>query len=85
VLTCCVITTAANALMAPIHERMPVLLPPAQWADWLARETTDVAALQPLLQGLPQSAMQAWPVTRAVGRSSAEGPQLIAPITPGHG
>ena len=80
VLTCCVITTAANALMAPLHDRMPVMLPPEHWAAWLDRGLTDPAALAPLLQGLPVGAMQAWPVARTVGRSSVEGPGLIAPL-----
>ncbi len=80
VLTCCIITTAANALMAPLHERMPVMLPPEHWAAWLDRGNTDAASLAPLLQGLPADAMQAWPVARAVGRSSADGPGLIEPL-----
>ena len=82
-LTCCVITTAANALMAPIHERMPVLLRPEHWAAWLARGSTDPAALAPLMGGLPETgpgAMQAWPVGRTVGRSSADGAGLAEPI-----
>ena len=84
-LTCCVITTAANALMAPIHERMPVLLRPEHWAAWLARGSTDPATLAPLMGGLPETgigAMQAWPVGRAVGRSSADGAGLAEPIKP---
>ena len=84
-LTCCVITTAANALMAPIHDRMPVLLRPEHWAAWLARGSTDPAALAPLMAGLPEAgpgAMQAWPVGRAVGRSSADGAALAAPLDP---
>ena len=80
VLTCCIITTAANALMAPIHDRMPVMLPSAHWAAWLARDSTDAAALAPLMQGLPEGAMQAWPVARAVGRSSVEGSGLTEPL-----
>ena len=80
VLSCCIITTAAHALMAPLHERMPVMLPPEQWAAWLDRGNTDAATLAPLLQGLPAGAMQAWPVARTVGRSSAEGPGLIEPL-----
>ncbi len=79
-LSCCIITSAANALMAPIHDRMPVMLRSEDWAAWLARDTTDPDALAPLLHGLPEGAMQAWPVDRAVGRSSAEGPALIEPL-----
>ena len=84
-LTCCVITTAANPLMAPIHDRMPVMLRPAHWAAWLSRSVGDPAALAPLMQGLPDTgpgAMQAWPVGRAVGRSSNDGPGLIEPLIP---
>ena len=80
VLTCCVITTAANALMAPIHDRMPVMLVPEHWAAWLDRGNTDPATLPSLMQGLPDGAMQAWAVARTVGRSSAEGPGLIEPL-----
>jgi putative SOS response-associated peptidase YedK len=82
-LTCCVITRAANALMAPIHDRMPVMLAPEHWAAWLSRDLTDPAALAPLLQGLPDTgpgAMQAWPVAHTVGRSSNDGPGLILPL-----
>jgi putative SOS response-associated peptidase YedK len=81
-LTCCVITTAANALMAPIHDRMPVMLPRQHWSAWLDRAQQDAAAIAPLMSGLPEDAMQARPVDRAVGRSSAEGPQLIEPLAP---
>ena len=79
-LTCCILTTAANALMAPIHDRMPVMVPPEHWSAWLARDQQDPATLEPLMDGLPEGAMRAWPVDRAVGRSSVEGPQLIAPL-----
>lgn len=79
-LTCCVITTAPNAVMAPIHDRMPVMVPPEHWSAWLSRELQDADALTALMQGLPEGAMQAWPVARAVGRSSAEGAQLIEPL-----
>lgn len=81
-LTCCVITTAANALMAPIHDRMPVVLPRQHWSAWLDRTQQDPAALAPLMSGLPDDAMQARAVDRAVGRSSADGPQLIEPLAP---
>ena len=87
-LTCCVITTAANALMAPIHDRMPVMLPPEHWAAWLSRGVSDPATLAPLMQGLSDTgpgAMRAWPVSRAVGRSSNDGPGLIDPLPAGHG
>ena len=81
-LSCCVITTEPNALMAPIHDRMPVILPREQWATWLARAVTERDALQPLLAPLDPGLMQAWPVSRAVSRGSAEGEALIEPLAP---
>lgn len=80
VLTCCVLTTSANALMAPIHDRMPVMLAPADWDRWLARDVQDREAIEPLLVPADPATMQAWPVSRAVNRGSAEGEALIAPL-----
>lgn len=79
--TFCVITTGANAAMAPIHDRMPVLLRPADWAAWLDART-DVAQLAPLLAPPPSDAIRAWPVSRKVSRASEEGPELIQPAGP---
>ncbi len=76
VLTCCIITTVANALMAPIHDRMPVLLPPEAWGRWLSRSPQDAAALAPMLQPCPPERLRAWPVSRAVSRGTAEGEAL---------
>lgn len=79
-LTCCVITVVANSLMAPIHDRMPALLAPADWSTWLSRQEQDVTVLAPLLQPCPPAWLQAWPVSRAVSRGTAEGPALIEPL-----
>jgi putative SOS response-associated peptidase YedK len=79
-LTCCVVTTAANALMAPIHDRMPVILAREHWSPWLSRSLKEPAALTPLMQGLPLGALQAWPVARTVNRGTAEGAGLIVPV-----
>ena len=79
-LSCCIVTTAPNALMAPIHDRMPVILPREHWANWLDRKAQDPAGLAPLMQGLADGDMQAWPVARAVNRGTAEGAELITPL-----
>jgi putative SOS response-associated peptidase YedK len=80
-LSCCVITTLPNALMAPIHERMPVLLSPASWSEWLSRDLQDPAALAPLLVPCAPGRLRAWPVSRAVSRGTAEGEDLIEALT----
>lgn len=79
-LTCCIITVAANALMAPIHDRMPALLAPSDWSTWLARDEQDPAPLAPLLAPCPPKWLRAWPVSRAVSRGNAEGESLIEPL-----
>lgn len=79
-LTCCVLTTAPNGVMAPIHDRMPVLLAPGDWARWLDRGQQDAAAVSDLLRPCPDAWLQAWPVSRAVSPGSAEGPELVRPL-----
>jgi putative SOS response-associated peptidase YedK len=77
-LSCCIITTNANALMAPIHDRMPLIIAREHWDAWLSREQQETAALAPLTTPIEPARMQAWPVARAVNRSSSEGEGLIA-------
>ncbi len=84
-LTCCVITTAPNALMAPIHDRMPVMIAREDWGRWLSRGLQDPADIAPLLAPCDPAAMQAWPVSRAVNRGSAEGEALVQPLPAGAG
>jgi len=79
-LTCCVVTTDASPKVASIHDRMPVMIARTHWAAWLARANQDPSSLAPLMSGLPDDAIQAWPVSRAVSRSSSEGEELIAPL-----
>ena len=74
--TFCIITTEANALMAQIHERMPVLLRPGDFAQWLDPEIPG-EELRELLGPYPVDPMEAWPVSKAVSRASNEGAELI--------
>jgi putative SOS response-associated peptidase YedK len=54
--TCSIITTAANELLAPIHDRMPLVLNPQDFDRWLDRDLTDVESLRDLLvPGDPRS------------------------------
>jgi putative SOS response-associated peptidase YedK len=56
--TCTIVTTVPNALIAPLHDRMPVILAPAAEALWLDRSVHDPAALRPLLAPYPAEAME---------------------------
>jgi putative SOS response-associated peptidase YedK len=75
--TCAVITTEPNAVMAPIHERMPVIVAPADYGRWLAGS-------EGLLQPCPAAAIAAHPVSRAVNRAANEGPDLLLPLPTGY-
>jgi putative SOS response-associated peptidase YedK len=75
-----ILVTQANALIAPIHDRMPVILDPAAEARWLDPHVTDPAALRPLLVPCPPARLRVWPVSPAVNRPGAAGPELLAPI-----
>lgn len=75
--TVCLLTTQANALMAPIHERMPVIVAREHWAAWLAEPPEQV---MPLLAACANDQLQAWPVDRRVGRALADDAALIVPL-----
>jgi putative SOS response-associated peptidase YedK len=66
--SCCIITTDANTLMEPIHDRMPVILDPDQWTTWLSQQEHHADKLLPMIQPCKAEYMQAWSVTRELNR-----------------
>ena len=70
-----VITCAPNALMSPIHNRMPVILSDDRYDDWLDPDA-DMNALSELLTPREWQGMTAWDVSNAVNRAGTDGPQL---------
>ncbi len=77
--TCTIITTSANDFMAPIHNRMPVILERPAMDDWLTPGEIDPLDFVPLLQPYDSAAFSAYPVSRAVNSPANESPALIAP------
>lgn len=77
--SCTIITTAANATVQPIHERMPVILPPTAYATWLD-PTVPRGALAALLQPYPASAMQVYPVSSRVNSPRNDDAACTAPV-----
>ncbi|MGN6251744.1 MAG: SOS response-associated peptidase [Marmoricola sp.] len=75
-----VITTNAEDELGRIHERMPMMLAPDRWADWLDPAPTDRAALLDLLQPALPGALVAQPVAPLVSNVRNNGPELVAPI-----
>jgi putative SOS response-associated peptidase YedK len=70
-----IVTTAANELMSGIHDRMPVIVPSEQYADWLGPE--DATAL---LRPFPAKRMQAHPVSPRVNAPANDDEALLRPI-----
>ena len=75
--TCTIITTAANEVLQPIHDRMPVILPPEDYDQWLDAKEKDTDKLQKLLVPYPAAAMDSYQVSRAVNRPGNDSPDLI--------
>ncbi len=74
--SCTIITTAANSAVAPVHDRMPVILPRAAEGLWLARDAP-LAQLQELLGGLPAEDLALRPVGPAVNDARYDGPECL--------
>jgi putative SOS response-associated peptidase YedK len=71
--SCSVLTAAANSAVAPIHDRMPVLIAREDYGRWLQGE-------EGLLRSAPQSALRCYPVGYAVNRAANDSAALIAPL-----
>jgi putative SOS response-associated peptidase YedK len=75
--TCCVITTGPNAVMEPIHDRMPVIIAPENWGRWLS---APVEAVTELVRPYPADSMLASPVSRRVSKTVEDDAKLIEAI-----
>jgi putative SOS response-associated peptidase YedK len=77
--TCCLITTAANDVVRPVHDRMPVMLTGADFSTWLAPETP-LDLLRTMLAPAPPDEMEGVAVGPLVNSPRNEGPELIEPV-----
>ncbi len=77
--TCTIVTTEPNKLMSDIHNRMPVILDPADYSGWIdpAPQTPD--GLLPLLKPYPDYRMSAYPVSLRVNKPANDDAELIMP------
>ena len=80
--TVTLLTTGPNELMAPIHNRMPVILAPKDFERWLDPALTAAGAVQDLLAPCPPEGMEAIPVRPLVNNPRNQGPDLIEPDLP---
>ncbi len=75
-----IITTEANDLMAKVHDRMPVILPEANYEQWLELQSTNLKGLQTLLHPYAADEMEFYPVSAAVNNPRQDGPECVEPL-----
>ncbi len=78
-LSCTIITTPSNALLSPIHHRMPAILKPEAFAFWLKEQTVTAADALKHLSPYPSDEMEAYPVGTRVNKVTHDGPDCITP------
>ena len=74
--TFAIITTEANELVADIHDRMPVILPPAAYVRWLSDEPDPRELMRPFPAGL----MRVWPISTRVNKPANDDPSVVEPV-----
>lgn len=78
--SCSIVTTGANAAVGRIHDRMPAILDPTEYARWLGEESAAPAELKGLLRPYTGE-LAIWPVSQRMNRQeAAEGPEVIEPV-----
>lgn len=77
--SCTILTVEANALTAPVHDRMPLILHPADYDVWLDPAMQDKHRLFDLAQPFPAGEMRAWPVSTWVNSPVHDDPQCLEP------
>jgi len=77
--SCTIITTEPNALMAEIHDRMPVILNQRDYAAWLETAPQSPERLLPLIKPFPADQMSAYPVSIMVNSPANDRAELVVP------
>ncbi|MEW5957171.1 MAG: SOS response-associated peptidase [Chloroflexota bacterium] len=80
ILSCTIITTMPNELLAQIHNRMPVILPPTVYEQWLDPTERSPEQLNGLLTPYPATEMTAHPVSKLVNSPQNDTPECVKPL-----
>ena len=78
--TCTILTTASNAVLSSIHDRMPVILPPGEYDRWLDPALRNTDSLATLLVPFPAENMLAFPVSSRVNTPTVDDKECMAPL-----
>ncbi len=79
--TAAIITTQASDDVGQIHDRMPMVIAPQAWADWLDPATSDLGRLQATMVPAMAGGLTSYPVSMAVNSVRNNGPELIRPLS----
>lgn len=77
-----ILTTAANELMRPIHDRMPVILREEDEREWLDKKVISNQRLAAMFSPYPSEELEAYEVPKIVWNPAVESPDLIRPVAP---
>jgi len=80
--SCTILTGAANQAMQPIHDRMPIMIPPSMWDAWLNVEDHDATALLAAIEPPPSELFAIHAVSTAVNNSRSTGALLMDEVEP---
>ncbi len=80
IISCSIITTAANEIVQPVHDRMPVILPQGDWEEWLDPSIKNAQEVLPLLKPYASAAMKANAVSAIVNSPTRDSPECIQAI-----
>ncbi len=75
--TCTILTTEANALVAPLHNRMPVILKPEDYGIWLEKGEQPTEVLMPLMKAYDPTAMDEYVVSTMVNHAAVDAPEMV--------
>jgi putative SOS response-associated peptidase YedK len=75
--SCTILTTEANELMRPIHDRMPVIVPKSDYAAWLDSKRQDARTLLSLLAPYAGVGLEAFPVSQTVNNPRHDVPECV--------
>ena len=81
--TATIVTTNANRMLAALHDRMPVIVPPEAFELWLDNTNVDPKTAAMLIQPAPEDLLEAYPVSTDVNRTTNDNPKLVEPFAPG--
>lgn len=78
-----ILTGSPNATVAPLHDRMPIVLDRDEWSTWLDPAVDDVGVLESMLDPAPDDLLEAWPVSFAVNELGRKDAELVVPLADG--